>query len=251
MKQPTDTGTNRTGVGTAPRLSKEMEEGARGYSPNGSFDQWQNTTLRRAYVEDAEPVGTMPPPSTLRGAATTGMKMLQGEKATVLLDKLGERLAFERTGTRLYDAFLRKLDAWQPVPGGPTGPEVREIRDEEKRHFVLVHRAMTTLGADPTAMTPCANVAMVASKGVPEVLGDPRTDLPQCLAALLQAELTDTAGWELLVSLAESMGQDAMAEDFRVALANEERHVARVREWLATVVSAQAVGDGAETQPRA
>lgn len=29
----------------------------------------------------------------------------------LLLDKLGERLAFERQGTRLYEAFLKKIEA--------------------------------------------------------------------------------------------------------------------------------------------
>ena len=42
-------------------------------------------------VSEAEPVGTMPPPSTVRGATTTAMKALKGEKANVLVDKLGKK----------------------------------------------------------------------------------------------------------------------------------------------------------------
>lgn len=31
---------------------------------------------------------------------------VKGDSPTILLDKLGERLAFKRTGTRLYDALI-------------------------------------------------------------------------------------------------------------------------------------------------
>ena len=39
----------------------------------------------------------------------TALNKLVGVSPEVLIDKLGERLAFERTGTRLYDA-LRAVD---------------------------------------------------------------------------------------------------------------------------------------------
>jgi len=34
------------------------------------------------------------------------------------------------------------------------------------------------------------------------------------------------------VKLAETMGQDELAADFRAALAQEEEHLARVRAWV-------------------
>jgi hypothetical protein len=39
-----------------------------------------------------------------------GLDILKGESPQILLDKLGERLAFERTGARLYDAFITKCE---------------------------------------------------------------------------------------------------------------------------------------------
>ena len=37
------------------------------------------------------------------------------------MDKIGERLAFERTGTRLYEALVSKHEAFGSFPGGPSG----------------------------------------------------------------------------------------------------------------------------------
>jgi hypothetical protein len=41
------------------------------------------------------------------------------------------------------------------------------------------------------------------------------------LAALV-AELTDSECWEVLVALADEAGEDALASEFRAALAEEE-----------------------------
>ena len=59
----------------------------------------------------------MPVPGNLKGAAKAAVKALKGEKAAVFLDKLGERLAFERTGVRLYEAVLAKVPAARSSKG--------------------------------------------------------------------------------------------------------------------------------------
>ncbi len=81
---------------------------------------------------------------------------------------------------------------------------------------------------------------MVASLGLLQVLTDPRTNVAQCLQAILTAELTDNDGWQMLINLAEELGHDDMATEFRTALANEEKHLAVVRGWLEEQVMAQA-----------
>ncbi len=48
-------------------------------------------------------------------------------------------------------------------------------------------------------------------QGLPAVLTDPRTNLIQCLDALLVAELTDNAGWEMLIELAQGLKQTELA----------------------------------------
>jgi hypothetical protein len=85
------------------------------------------------------------------------------------------------------------------------------IRAEELAHFHLLCEAAITLGADPTAQTPCADVAATASMGLLHVVADPRTTLAQSLNAILTGELTDNAGWDLLTELAQEAGYRIVA----------------------------------------
>lgn len=229
--KPTDLGKNRTGVQMAPARTKEMLDNtdAVAADPRGALAIGLE---RAALSQAAPPIGTMPLPGNLKGLAKTAMKAAQGEHAAVFLDKLGERLAFERTGVRLYDAVLAKVPAAATREGTLTAEEVREIREEELSHFHLCKEAIEKLGGDPTAVTPCADVMAVASMGLMQVVTDPRTTLTQCLDALLTAELTDNDGWKVLIAMAEAIGQDDLAVRFSEALAAEDRHLLRVRAWV-------------------
>jgi hypothetical protein len=161
------------------------------------------------------------------------MKALKGEKASVFLDKLGERLAFERTGTRLYEAVLAKMPAAKLDKGSLTINEMRRFRDEELAHMHLVKSAIEGMGGDPTAQTPCADLTGVHGMGLVQAVTDPRTTLTQCLETLLIAELADNDGWKILISMAEALGQDDLARRFTTALAEEDQHLAAVRSWIA------------------
>jgi bacterioferritin (cytochrome b1) len=163
-----------------------------------------------------------------------------GEKSAVLLDKLAERLAYERSGVRLYDSLLVKLAASDNPDPTLDHAAVLEIRDDELRHAGVLKQAIVQLGGDPTVMTPCADVTGVASMGVVQVLTDPRTTLTQCLNAMLTVELADNDAWNLLAGLAEAMGQNEMAEGFRQALIEEADHLMKVRAWLERAVYGQA-----------
>lgn len=237
---PTAIGLNRTGAGTSPRDADELAEGARAAVPQPSYDVTPIEEVRRSYSDEAEPVGTLPPPLTGKGVVTTVKEALKGEKPTVLLDLLGERLAFERTGTRLYEAALAKFEVADVHPGGPSRQALEEIRDEELAHAALVAEAITTLGGDPTAMTPSADVMAVASEGLVKVLTDARTTLTEALKALTVAELSDNDGWSTLIDIAEKMEQHDMAERFRDARAAESRHLALVHQWLHKAIEGQA-----------
>lgn len=197
--------------------------------------------MRGQYVDEADRIGSIPLPGTVKGALSTMMDKLSGDRPEVLIDKLGERLAFERTGTRLYDAMITKCQRLETADVDPDMMVMlQRIRDEEAQHMALVDSAIRTIGADPTAMTPCADVAAVATMGVLQVVNDPRTSLPQCLNALLIAELTDNAGWELLIKLARASGHTDMATSFAQALAEEEQHMMTVKGWLQRAVVTEA-----------
>jgi hypothetical protein len=231
---------NRTGVMAAPRLAEEMATVPEAILDLVPSDALAPQEMRKRYVTQAEPIGTVPPP---KAPAEGGPGLPAGATGGALLvftDKLGERLAFERTGVRLYDALLLKAQATPPPGNVVPMKELQRFREEELRHFDLVSRAISGLGGDPTAVTPSADVIGVASMGIMQVMTDPRTTVPQCLCALQTAEATDTDGWELLVSLAGGMGHDELARDFAQALKEEQQHLMQVRSWVEKLTSTAA-----------
>jgi rubrerythrin len=242
MKQASGTGKNATGIGMSPIDSKKLIEYAQhGLIPAGSEHAMEE--VREAFTRDTGVIGSVPPPSSLKGLAKMALDAVKGNKATVFVDKLGERAAFERTGTRLYEAMLAKYDALGSFDGGPTRERLEEIRDEELEHLAMVEEAILALGGDPTVMTPAADVVGVQGIGLVQVLTDPRTTMDQCLCSLLVAELTDNDGWELLANLAEAMGHTDMAQTFREALDAEETHLDDVRRWIVATVGEVANAD--------
>ncbi len=241
MKKTTsDVGLNRTGIQTSPIDSKEAIEGARQGLPSSLGSETGILEVRALYARETDGLGTVPVPATLKGLFQTAKEMLKGTKPTVFIDKLGERAGFERTGVRLYQAALLKFDVHGTWSGGPSREQLEKIHRDELAHFILVREAIEKLGADPTALTPSADLMSVASKGIPEVLVDPRTNLVQCLEALMVAELTDNAGWELLIELAQGLGQTELVEQFEQALGVEAEHLMLVRRWLIAAVTGEA-----------
>jgi rubrerythrin len=240
MQKPTDTGINRTGIATSPIDSVRTERAAQQVPATGSLDGAALIAERARWSRDAGPLGTVPPPATIKGVVKVAVEKLRGHKPTVLIDKLGERLAFERTGTRLYEAVIAKLEAADPHPGGPMRADLEAIRDAEHRHVVVLRDALLQLGADPTAMTPCADLMAVSSLGWVQAMTDPRTTLNQCLDLLLLIELGDRGGWELLIGLTRQLDFEDLAVQFEAALAQEENHVFRVRGWITTALYGEA-----------
>ncbi len=229
----TELGHNRTGAATSPKLTQEMIAGAQEFAPAPNGDENIIAHVREEYARDAEPLGSVPPPATLKGAAKAALRGAKGLRPTQLIDKLGERLAFERTGVRLYGALISKFDAFGGFDGGPTREALADIMNEEYQHFTLLSNAVAQLGGDPTVVTPSADLHATMTAGVMAVMVDPRTTLMQCLEAALIAELADNAAWEALSDLATQNGEDALARQFETARSEEEVHLEKVKTWLA------------------
>jgi hypothetical protein len=226
----TEIGRNRTGLQASPELSKEMNDvviPVAAETANASpFNE-----VRLLYIREADPLGSIPPPATAKGVVKSAAKLMKGERRQVFIDKLAERLAYERGGTRLYDAVIAKFMAHEGELQGASLQEVTEIRDEEASHAALIRTCIEQLGADPTAQTPSADLVGVATGGFLQAAADPRTTLAQTLQVALAAELVDVASWEMLIMMAERVGQDGMAKRFRDALVRENEHLAKVRGW--------------------
>jgi hypothetical protein len=240
-------GPNRTGGAVNPEGIALMLEAVNELSPPMQITMRQSEIERQRYISESDSVGSISPPrSALKGTVARIKGATGARTMSVLLDKLGERIAFERAGTRLYDAVITKYlalanDGEIPLPPGADGEAAIEtlvrIRNEELQHFQMLTRCMEDLGGDATAMTPCADVTATASIGLLQVVTDPRTTLAQSLNAVLTAELTDTAGWELLSELAELAGQNELTTPFVSAFAAEEEHVEIVRGWLRNLIT--------------
>jgi rubrerythrin len=231
-------GSNRTGLKASPIDSDELLE-ALSLQETTPAPETSADAIRSAYLHEAEAVGSMPAPTTAKGVVGSVAQTLTGKRLHVFLDKLGERAAYERSGTRLYDQMLRRAAEFD-LPEGMTVGRLQEIRDEEAQHFMLVSEAIEQLGGDPTTQTPCADVSAVQGMGLMQAMSDPRITLAQALQTLLAAELIDNASWELLIELADEFRQDELRDRFQAALAAEEKHLERVQTWLRGAVEMEA-----------
>jgi hypothetical protein len=241
MKSPQSMGMNRTGIDQSPQGAEEMTKAVQEFPPSSEGNERTMVQLRASYLDDADPIGSIPLPGATKGGATkSGMPKLMGRHAEVLIDKLGGRLAFERTGTRLYDALIGKFTSRKDEAAKLSLDQLQQFRAEEAAHIGLCWDALRHLGADPTCVTPTADTDAVASIGLMQIIADPRMTIAQSLHAIHVAELADNDGWQLLIKLAREMGQDDIAGRFQTALEEEDRHLAALRTWMEQICMEQA-----------
>jgi hypothetical protein len=226
MNQMPQTGDNKTGAGFAPDRAREMTNAPADLrAPTSHGDGRNPGELHVEYANEGIRIGSIP----RMGGDGEPIR----EELAPFLDKLGARLAFERSGVRLYDALLAKFDAYGGFSGGPSREDLWEIRTEEHQHLLLLQETIQELGGDATAMTPSANLESAIGKGVGVVVGDPRTTLLEGLEAIVVTELSDNENWEALAELAELGGLAQLVESFQQALATEATHLEKVRAWVA------------------
>lgn len=229
MKESINFGMNKTGIQMSPRLTAAMLEGREEFQAPALDVSMSAARLKEESITESHPLGTVPLPGTAKGAFKAGLDKIRNARPEVLIDKLGERLAFERGGVRLYEALIVKCEAIMPDQSFDL---LYDFREEEAQHFRMIWSVMESLGADPTAQTPCADASGVAAFGLLQVLNDPRTTVAQCVQAILIAERADNDGWELLIRLAEEGGLRDEVVKFTEAKVTEENHVSHMKHWL-------------------
>lgn len=237
MQDQVKLGMNRTGLQLSPHDMQDLLETA---AEEALGEPRAMAAVREDYIAEAGAVGSVPPPGSVKGLVTSGVKLLTGKHPELFIDKLAERLAYERGGTRLYDGVIAKFNATdQDVPNVSLADLV-QLRNEEAAHFHLVAESLKTLGADPTAQTPSADLVGVESMGLLQAVTDPRTTFVDCLQVALTAELTDVDSWGLLARLADAAEEEELARQFRRALQEENEHLAKVRAWYQDLVLGKA-----------
>ena len=179
MKSAVDIGTNRTGIATSPIDGPQVISGAEQAGSSSSGDESAQAAVRAAYVKESSPVGTVPPPASVKGAVKTIAQALKGDKASVFIDKLGERLAFERAGVRLYALAILKAEAGPGWDGSPSVSDLTSIQRDELEHFGML------LGSARTSRTPLERFAATSAHGVMTVGSAPISfaqaiNIPKC-----------------------------------------------------------------------
>lgn len=157
------------------------------------------------------------------------MEILAEKHKDKVIDLLTERLTFERSGVKLYDSILQKMQrSTDPQVGRMLG-QMREHRDEEKEHEEWLEAQIRNLGGDAHGTTDMSSLVAAESKGIEQVVLDGDPSISHMFHALLTAELVDNAGWELLLELADDADDDVARREFRKRLKNEQDHLIFVR----------------------
>lgn len=235
MHTETHLGRNRTGIQMSPFETTDAERSQRDYGPMPDEEAREDLAVRRDYADanaNDGGFGSVPVPATMKGVMASGVDMMTGKRPQTLVDKLGERLAFERGGVRLYDSLLVKCAASPSAIDATELEMLRHFRDEEAQHMTLVKQAIEQLGCDPTAQTPCADLVGVQSMGMVQAMNDPRSSVLQALHVMLDAELIDNAAWEMLIELGQATGHDKLVGSFDTAARQEAVHLEHLRQLV-------------------
>ena len=159
------------------------------------------------------------------------MEELGKQNREKLIDLLTERLVFERSGVKLYDRLLDAVRASNDDNLMRTLGELQEYRDAEKAHEEWLEEQIRNLGGDAHGETNLSKLVTRESKGIEEVMqSDP--DITHMFHALLAAELVDNAGWDLLVQLADEVGDRHAKREFKKRLHEEEEHLLYIRKAM-------------------
>jgi bacterioferritin (cytochrome b1) len=168
-------------------------------------------------------------------------KLAQKNKEKVI-DVLAERLQFERSGVKLYDAIIAKMKQSQEPAIAKMLDQMQEHRDQEKEHEEWLEECIRKLGGDDEQLTDKARLVAQESKGIEEVImKDP--EISHLFHALLAAELVDNAGWDLLVQLADEAEDTKAKREFMKRLHHEEEHLILMREAMKKLSAHEILGE--------
>ena len=160
------------------------------------------------------------------------MRKLSEHNRARVVDLLCERLAFERSGVRLYDRIIAAMQGSSDSELNAMQSTMEEHRAEEKEHEEWLEAQIRTLGGNLEVECDGAMMANSEAAGIQQIAANESADLRHLLHALLAAEAVDNAGWELLLELAEDVDDRAARREFGRRLHHEREHLAFVRHMM-------------------
>lgn len=171
------------------------------------------------------------------------MRKLSEHNRPRVIDLLCERLAFERSGIRLYDRIVAAMQGSADSELHSLQATMEEHRAEEKEHEQWLEAQVRALGGDASAQTEGSRLVSREAAGIEEVATNDAADLQHLMHALLAAEAVDNAGWELLVELAEDVNDRDARREFTRRLHHEREHLAFVRHVMERLAVRSIFGD--------
>jgi hypothetical protein len=92
--QPTSLGSNLTGTALTPAALMAMNEASDELMPEEDIDTSEMEAQKLVAIAEADAVGSVPPPSSIKGAVKSGIARIKGGHPVIFMDKIGERIAF-------------------------------------------------------------------------------------------------------------------------------------------------------------
>jgi bacterioferritin (cytochrome b1) len=170
------------------------------------------------------------------------MEKLTQKNREKVIDLLTERLEFERSGVKLYDRIIGRIQRAGDQEALKMLDAMRKHRDQEKEHEEWLESQIRALGGDAHGQTELSRLSKRESQGIEQVVMEGSSPLPHLFHALLAAELVDHAGWELLVQLADEAGDREARHHFQRCLHEEVEHLAFVRRALEQFARREVLG---------
>jgi bacterioferritin (cytochrome b1) len=170
------------------------------------------------------------------------MEKLAQKNAAFVLDVLSGRLAFERTGVKLYDTVIEKIERNAEPRYHAIVNQLRQIRAEEKEHEEWLEAQIRALGGYPNETTDMAQLETEEGSGIKSVICDGHGKVIHLVHALLAAELADNAGWDVLVKLADDAGDKKAKAAFARRMAEEAKHLLFIREVVVRSAQIEILG---------
>jgi len=161
------------------------------------------------------------------------IKRVHQHNTELLLNKLGQRLAFERASVRLYEALIFKCLAIQKSKKNliPIN-QLRQFRDEEVEHSQLLNKAIETLGFDVDECIPAPDSNLLSSLQIPKVFTKTNTSILQCLESVQIFATNDNAEWHALHGLFTNLGMKELADEFNQALEEDSVQLEVISRWI-------------------
>ena len=166
------------------------------------------------------------------------MEILGKTNPEKVIELLSERLAYERSGIKLYDAILKKVRRSRHTQLKKLVKELESHRDQEVEHAEWCEENIRMLGGDPDEKTERTLLVETEAQGIEQIVfGD--APLSQMFHALNMAELGDNAGWAQLVGIAEQCGDEEARAEFQERLEHEEEHLRLTHKIIGMFVRAE------------